>query len=57
MNVELFDAQGKRLMFKTMTATGTNLETSFNVSTLAKAIYIVRLGNDRFQRVVKVAIN
>jgi hypothetical protein len=55
--VELFDANGKTLIQKAMTTSMNTLETSFNVSSLAKALYIVRIGNDSFQRVVKLVIN
>jgi hypothetical protein len=55
--VELFDVNGKRLMQNIMVTSSNTLETSFNISTLAKAIYIVRLGNDNFQRVIKVNIH
>ena len=54
--VELFDVNGKRLMQKDMVTSNSTLETSFNVASLAKAIYLVRLGNDSFQRVIKVTI-
>jgi hypothetical protein len=54
--VELFDANGKRLMQNTMIVANNVVVTSFNISSLAKAIYIVRIGNDSFQRVVKVSI-
>ena len=55
--VQLFDATGKMLMTKDMVSNSKSLETSFNVSSLAKAIYLVRVGNDHVQRVIKVAIN
>ncbi|HXB13518.1 MAG TPA: T9SS type A sorting domain-containing protein, partial [Bacteroidia bacterium] len=55
--VELFDASGRTLMQKAITTSMNTLETSFNVSTLAKALYIVRLGNDNFQRVIKLEIH
>jgi hypothetical protein len=55
--VELFDINGKRLMQSAMVPSSNTLETSFNVSSLAKAIYIVRIGNDEFQRAVKLVIN
>jgi len=54
--VELFDINGKRLMQKNMTASNNTLETSFNIESLAKGVYIVRIGNDSFQRVVKVPV-
>jgi len=57
INVELFDIDGKRITGKPMSTGAGEIETSFNVSSLAKAIYFVRIGNDEFQRVIKVAIN
>ncbi len=54
--VQLFDANGKMLMQKEMETNSRTLETSFNISSLAKAVYLVRVGNDHIQRVVKVAI-
>ncbi|HTB06890.1 MAG TPA: T9SS type A sorting domain-containing protein [Bacteroidia bacterium] len=54
--VELFDVNGKRLMQKDMVTSSSTLQTSFNIASLVKAIYLVRLGNDSFQRVIKVSI-
>jgi hypothetical protein len=54
---QLFDVNGKMLMQSELVANSTTLETSFNVASLAKAIYLVRVGNDHIQRVVKVAIH
>ncbi len=55
--IELFDINGKKLMQKAMVTSSSTIETSFPVYSLSKAIYIVRIGNDSFQRVVKVAIH
>ncbi len=54
--VELFDVQGKRLMQQAVVPASNTLQVSFNVTSLAKAVYLVRIGNDDFQRIVKVAI-
>jgi hypothetical protein len=54
---EIFDVNGKMLMHQDIVSNTHTIETSFNVSTLSKAIYIVRIGNDRMQRVVKTTIN
>ncbi len=54
--VQIFDASGKMLMQKEMQTNTSTLETSFNISSFAKAIYLVRVGNDHLQRIVKVAI-
>jgi hypothetical protein len=55
--VDLFDIQGKRITYKNVTESSGTVETSFNVSSLARGIYYVRIINDEFQRVIKVAIN
>jgi len=54
--IELFDVSGKRIMQNVLVPSTDAVETSFNVASLAKAIYLVRLGNDNFQRVIKVSI-
>jgi hypothetical protein len=54
--VQLFDVNGKMLMQHEIQTNTNTLETSFDVSSLAKAIYLVRIGNDHIQRVVKTAI-
>ena len=55
--VQLFDINGKMLMQKEIETNTKTFETFFNVSSLAKAIYIVRIGNDHIQRVIKTPIN
>ncbi len=55
--VELFDINGKKITGKGVMPVGSELKTTFNVSTFAKGVYFVRIGNDNFQRVVKVPIN
>jgi len=57
MNADIYDVLGKHIMGKAVTAGGDKIETTFNVESLAKGIYYVRLGNDEVQRVVKVLIN
>jgi hypothetical protein len=57
LNVQLFDINGKMIMQKAMVSNTKTLETSFNVSNLAKAIYLIRIGNDHIQRVLKTPIN
>jgi hypothetical protein len=54
--VQLFDADGKMIMQQDKFTNTNYLETSFNISALAKALYIVRIANDHIQRVVKVNI-
>jgi hypothetical protein len=55
--VDLFDIMGKQIMAKKVTPVSGSLETSFDVGTLAKGTYLVRIGNEKFQKVVKVAVN
>ena len=55
--VQLFDINGRMISTKDMVSNSKTLEASFNTSSLAKAIYLVRIGNDHIQRVIKVAIN
>ena len=47
---------GKRISQQAMYSSNSTMQTSFNVSGIAKGIYLVRLGNDQFQRVVKTSI-
>ncbi len=54
---DIYDVQGKLIVARSITTNSSAVETSFNVSSLAKGIYYVRLGNDNFQRVIKVPIN
>ncbi len=54
---QVFDINGRMLMQKDVITNSKTVETSFNVSTLPKAIYLVRVGNDHIQRVVKTPIN
>ncbi len=55
--VELFDIDGKKIAGQSVMSMASELKTTFNVSSLAKGVYFVRIGNDNFQRVVKVPIN
>lgn len=55
--VDLFDIQGKHIMGKANIPPSATIQTSFNVSSLASGIYFVRIGNDNFQKVIKVKIN
>ena len=56
VNVELYTLEGKYVMSSSHNPASGIVETNFNISTLAKGIYLVRIGNDNFQRVVKVTI-
>jgi len=55
--VDIFDVEGKQIEGKNIIPGSNIVETSFNVASLAKGIYYIRIGNDEFQRVVKVPIN
>lgn len=57
MQVDLFDIMGKLVVAKKITPIAGSLETSFDVSMLAKGTYLVRIGNEKFQKVVKVPLN
>jgi hypothetical protein len=55
--IDLFDIMGKQVMAKKVTPVLGSLETSFDISALAKGTYLVRIGNEKFQKVVKVPVN
>lgn len=55
--VDLFDIMGKQIMAKKVTPVSGSLETSFDVGALSKGTYLVRVGNEKFQKVVKVSVN
>jgi hypothetical protein len=57
MQVDIFDVMGKLIVGKKITPNNNSLETTFDVSCFAKATYLVRIGNEKFQKVVKVVIN
>jgi hypothetical protein len=54
---QLFDINGRMLMQHEVTSGAKTIETTFNIYSLAKAIYLVRIGNDHIQRVIKTPIN
>jgi hypothetical protein len=55
--VDLFDISGKQMTGTVVNPSGNAFETSFNVATLAKGIYLVRIGNHNFQKVIKATVN
>ncbi|HWY99284.1 MAG TPA: T9SS type A sorting domain-containing protein [Bacteroidia bacterium] len=57
LEVDIYDVLGKHVTGKAVSPGSNIVETTFNVTSLAKGIYYVRIGNDEFQRVVKVEIN
>ena len=55
--VDVFDVMGKLIIGKTVHPVANAFETTIDVSSFAKGTYLVRIGNEKFQKVVKVAIN
>lgn len=56
VSVDLFDVTGKQLSGKSITPISKELETSIEISGLPNGLYLVRIGNLQFQRVVKINI-
>ncbi len=56
LNVDIYDVDGKHIMGNTVMPSSNEVKTSFGISSLAKGIYLVRVGNDSYQRVVKVSV-
>jgi len=57
VSVDLFDISGKQINSKSVTPFANSFETTIDINGLAKGIYLVRIGNINFQRVIKVAVN
>lgn len=57
MVVDLFDIEGRQISGKSIKPVSNKFETTIDVSGLAKGTYLVRVGNPKFQRVVKVVVN
>lgn len=55
--VDLFDINGKLVEAKKIIPAGGSFNTQFATNGLAKGTYLVRVGNLKFQRVVKVVLN
>ncbi len=55
--VDVFDVMGKLIIGKKINPVANSFETLFDVSAYAKGTYLVRVGNEKFQKVVKVSIN
>ncbi len=55
--VDIFDVMGKLITGKKVYPSANSFETSFDVGTFAKGTYLVRVGNENFQKVVKVTLN
>lgn len=56
MSVDLFTAEGKQVSSKILVPVSNSIETTFDGSSLAKGIYLVRVGNNTFQKVIKVSV-
>jgi len=54
---DIYDIQGKLIAAKTVAANSNVTEVNFNIASLAKGIYYVRVGAEEYQRVIKVPIN
>lgn len=55
--VDLFDISGKLIKRNNVSPVSNMLETKIDVSGLTKGAYLVRIGNNSFQKVVKVLVN
>ena len=55
--VEVFDIMGKLIIGRKVTPNSNSFETTIDISGLSKATYLVRIGNEKFQKVVKVSVN
>jgi len=54
--VDIIDIRGKQLMSKQLKAIAGSLSTSFDVSSLAPAVYFIRIGNSDLQKVERIFI-
>jgi hypothetical protein len=57
VQIDLFDILGKQLNGKTITAENQTAKTTFDIAGYAKGTYLVRMGNEKFQKVIKIVIN
>ncbi len=55
-HVDLFDIQGRTISEKVVLPVQSAFNTSINVSGLAAGPYLVRIGNEHYQRVIKVMV-
>ncbi len=55
--VDVFDVMGKLIIGKKVNPVTGSFETSFDVGSFARGTYLVRVGNEKFQKVVKVSVN
>lgn len=55
--VDLFDVSGRLISSKNQVPVANGFQTSIDVSNLIKGTYLIRVGNQNFQKVVKVVVN
>lgn len=55
--VDLFDISGKHITGAKIMSVSNTLETSIDASELSSGVYLIRVGNTEFQKVVKVVVN
>ncbi len=55
--VDLFAIDGRKISSQAISPGGKTFSTTIDVNGLAKGNYLVRIGNDSFQKVVKVLVN
>jgi hypothetical protein len=55
--VDLFDISGKQITGKSITSNQRAFETTIDVHGLATGAYLVRVGSNKFQRVIKIVLN
>ncbi len=54
--VQLFEISGKLLEEKTVPVSSDSFETTMNIAGLATGVYLVRIGTQEFQRVIKITL-
>lgn len=54
--VDIFDVNGKQITGKIIKNDSNSIDTSFDVSNLSSGVYLVRIGNLDFQKVIKTLI-
>jgi len=55
--VDLFAVDGRKISSQKIPPSGKTFSTTIDVSGLAKGTYLVRIGNDSFQKVIKILVN
>lgn len=57
IQIDMFDITGKEIVSKKIIPNDNSIQTNIDVSGLAKGTYLVRIGNHKFQKVIKTQIN